>query len=65
MMPILFGVERVLEPGRDVGDFGKEDREQEDVGDIDLPDAPQDARGGDDDAGLQHRPTVDEGGGIA
>ena len=36
-------IERILEAGRDVGDLGHIDREQEDVRDIDLPGPPQDA----------------------
>ncbi len=63
--PHLFGVERVLEAGGDVGDFRKKDREQEHVGDINLPDAAQDARGRHHEAGLKHRTAIDEGRGVA
>src|SRR5881296_750341 len=38
----LLGVERVLEAGGDIGNFGEIDCEQEDVGDVDLPSSPQD-----------------------
>ena len=48
----FFGVERVLEAGGDVGNLRQEDREQEHVRDIDLPDPPQDPRGRDHEARL-------------
>src|SRR5262249_36471710 len=38
----FLGIERVLEAGGDVGNFGEVDREQEHVGNIDLPGSPQD-----------------------
>ncbi len=61
----LFAVERVLETGGDVGNLGQEDREQEHMRDIDLPDPPQDPRGRDHDADLQHRAAIDERRGVA
>ncbi len=61
----FLAVERVLEARRDVGDFGEEDREQEDMRDIDLPDPAQDARRRNHEADLQHRAAVDEGRRIA
>ena len=53
-------VERILEARRDVGDLGDVDREQEDVGHIDLPGPLQDARAGDDEAALHHGAAIDE-----
>ena len=63
--PHFFGVQRVFETGGDIGDFRKEDREQEHVRDVNLPDPTQDARARHDKAGLQHRAAVDESRGIA
>src|SRR5262249_56570154 len=51
--------------GRDVGNLGEIDREQEDVGDVDLPGPPQDAGAGEDEAAFAHFLAVDEGGGVA
>ena len=65
MIPISSRVERVLETGGDVGNLGEEDREQEHMRDIDLPDPPQDARGRDHEAGLAHRAAIDERRGVA
>ena len=48
----FLGVERILEARRDIGDLGDVDREQEDVGDVDLPGPLQDARACDDKAAL-------------
>src|SRR6185369_1072763 len=61
----FLAVERVLETGGDVGNFGEEDREQEHVRDVDLPDPAQDPRGRHHEAGLQHRAAIDKGGGVA
>ena len=63
--PHFFGIERVLETGGDVGDFGEEDREQKHMRDIDLPDPPQDARGRHHEAGLAHGAAIDERRGVA
>src|SRR5262249_28702094 len=60
----LFGIERILETGGDIGNFGKIDREQEYVGDIDLPDPPQDMRARDHEAAFAHLLAVDESGGV-
>ena len=56
----FFGVERVLEAGGDVGNLGQEDREQEDVGDIDLPDPLEDASARHYEAAVGHGAAVDE-----
>src|SRR5262249_44869424 len=56
----LLGVERVLEAGCDVGDLGQIDREQENVGDVDLPGTPQDARTRDEKSAILHFPAVDK-----
>ena len=61
----FFRIQRVLETGGDVGNFGEEDREQEHVRDVDLPDPAHDPRGRHHEAGLQHRAAVDEGGSVA
>src|SRR5262249_61839180 len=60
----LFGIERILETGGDIGNFGKIDREQEYVGDVDLPDPPQDMRARDHEAAFAHLLAVDESGGV-
>ena len=52
-------------PRETIGNLGHEDREQEDMRDIDLPGALEDARAGDQRAALAHRAAVHEGGGIA
>ena len=61
----FFGVERIVEARRDIGDLGHVDREQEDVRDVDLPGALQDARARDDEAALAHGAAIDEGRGVA
>src|SRR6185503_4167798 len=61
----LLCIERVVERMRHPGDLGEIDREQEDVGDVDLPAALEDARRGDDEAVLTHGAAVDEGGRVA
>src|SRR5262249_15078953 len=61
----LLGVERVLEARGDVGDLGEIDREQEHVGDVDLPGSPQDVGAGDAEAAFAHLLAVDERGGVA
>ena len=61
----FFGIERVLESARDIGDLRQIDREQENMRDIDLPGALEDARAGDDKAAIAHRAAIDEGGGVA
>ena len=61
----FLAVERIVEARRDIGDFGEVDGEQEDVRDINLPGALEQAGGGDDEAVLAHRTAVDEGRGIA
>ncbi len=61
----FFRIQRVLETGGDVGNLGEKDREQKHVRDINLPDPPQDARGGDHEAGLEHRASVNERCGVA
>ena len=58
-------VERILEARRDIGDLGDVDREQEDVGHVDLPGPLQNARARDDKAALDHGAAIDEGRGIA
>ena len=61
----LFHIERILEARGDIGNLGDIDREQEDMGDVDLPRPLQDARAGDDEAALQHGTAIDEGGRVA
>ena len=61
----LLAVERVLEGGRQIGDLGEVDDEQEHVGDVDLPGPPQDAGARDHQAALAHRPPIDECRGVA
>ena len=58
-------VQRVVEPVRGVDDFRKENREQEHVGHVDLPDPAQDPCGRDHEAGLAHGAAVDKGRGVA
>src|SRR5262249_51615979 len=50
--------------GGDIGNFGEVDREQEDVGDVDLPSAPQDVGARDDEPAFAHFLAVHEGSGI-
>src|SRR5713226_1748687 len=61
----FFRVQRVLETGGDVGNLREKDREQKYMGDINLPDPPQDARGRHHETGLKHRAAVYERRGIA
>jgi hypothetical protein len=65
MIPISSEYSGLSKPGGDVGDLGEKNREQEHMRDIDLPDPPQDARGGDHEAGFQHGAAIDERRGIA
>ena len=60
----FIGIERVVDAGGDVGNLGEEHREQEHVGDIDLPDPAQDARTADQEARLQHRAAIHERRGV-
>ena len=55
----------IAEAQRQIADRGDIDHEQDDVGDIELPDALGQPRGADDEAAFQHHPGIDEGGGIA
>ncbi len=61
----LFGVERIVEGLRDVGDLGEIDREQEDVRDVDLPGALEHAGRRDHESLVVHGAAVHEGGGEA
>src|SRR5262249_57598212 len=61
----FFGIERIFERCRDVGDLRHENREQKNMSDVDLPGAPQDARTGQYEAALAHRAPIDEGCGVA
>ena len=61
----LFGIERVVEAVRDIGDLGEIDREQEHMRHIDLPGALEHAGGGDDEAVRLHGAAIDEGRGVA
>ena len=65
MIPISSRIQRVFETGGDVGNLREEDREQEHMRDIDLPDPAQDPRGRDHEAGFQHGAAIDERRGIA
>ena len=56
----FFRVQRVLETGGNVGNLREKDREQEHMGDVDLPDPPQDTRGRDHETGIAHRAAVNE-----
>ena len=55
----------IAEAQRQIADRGDIDHEQDDVGDIELPDALGQPRGADDEAAFQHHAGIDEGGGIA
>ena len=48
-----------------IADRNDVDHEQDDVGDVELPDPLGQAGGADDEAAFQHHPGIDEGGGIA
>ena len=55
----------IAEAQRQIGDRGDVDHEQDDMGDIELPDPLGQARGADDEAAVEHHPRIDEGGGVA
>ena len=55
----------VAEALRDIADRNDIDHEQDDVGDIELPDPLGQPGGADDEAAFEHHPGVDKGGGIA
>ena len=61
----FLGVKRLLQADGNVGNFRNQDREQQHVRGIDLPDPPQDARGRNLEAGLEHRTAVNERRGVA
>jgi len=50
---------------RQIADRGDVDHEQDDMGDIELPDALGQPGGADDEAAVQHHPRIDEGGGVS
>ena len=60
----LFGEQRLMEPRRRVGELGDVEDEQEQVGDVNLPAAPQDPRRRDDEPVLLDRAAVDQRGRI-
>jgi hypothetical protein len=60
----FLGIERVLEAGGDIRNFGEVDRKQEDVGNVDLPSSPQYVRARDDETAFAHFLAVHEGSGI-
>ena len=55
----------IAEPQRQIADRGDIDHEQDDMGDIELPDPLGQPGGADDEAALQHHPGIDKGGGVA
>src|SRR4029077_7969032 len=55
----------IAETQREIADRGDIDHEQDDVGDIELPDPLGQPGGADDEATFQHHPGIDEGGGIS
>src|SRR5262249_48740946 len=60
----LLGIERVLEAGGDIGNLGEVNREQEDVGNVDLPSSPQDGGARDNEPAFAHFLAVHEGSGV-
>jgi hypothetical protein len=55
----------IAEAQRQVADRGDVDHEQDDMGDIELPDPLGQPSRADDEAAFQHHPGIDEGGGVA
>ncbi len=55
----------IAEPQCEIADRGDIDHEQDDMGDIELPDPLGQPGGADDEAAFQHHPGIDERGGIA
>ena len=54
----------IAEPQRQIADRGDIDDEQNNVGDVELPDPLGQTRGADDKAAFQHHSRIDEGGGV-
>src|SRR4029077_1600083 len=52
-------------PLRKISDFGEVDHEEEDVGDIDLPDTLQEPRRADDKPTFEHHPRKDKSDSVA
>ena len=55
----------IAEAQRQIADRGDVDHEQDDVGDVELPDPLGQPGGADDEAAVEHHPGIDERGGIA